>query len=94
MYVFMVKVGDCTAVTTDDLSSAWTSIAVAAGFNMDELHVSQYSPSRWDAKNSRGINVMKAHLGHQRKKKREPKRLGKNICDLMFGRNMKSAQNA
>jgi hypothetical protein len=46
MYVFMVKVGDCTAVTTDDLSSAWTSIAVAAGFNMDELHVSQYSPSR------------------------------------------------
>jgi hypothetical protein len=46
MYVFMVKVGDCTVVTTDDLSSAWTSIAVAAGFNMDELHISQYSPSR------------------------------------------------
>jgi hypothetical protein len=29
-----------------------------------------------------------------KKKKREPKSLGKNICDLMFGRNMKSAQNA
>jgi hypothetical protein len=46
MYVFMVKAGDCTVVVADDLSSAWTSIVVAAGFNMDELHVSQYSPSR------------------------------------------------
>jgi len=46
MYVFMVKAGDCTAVAADDLSSAWTSIAVATGFNMDELHVSQYSPLR------------------------------------------------
>jgi hypothetical protein len=43
MYVFMVKAGDCTVVAADNLSSAWTSIAVAAGFNVDELHVSQYS---------------------------------------------------
>jgi hypothetical protein len=27
-------------IAADDLSSAWTSIAVAAGFNVDELHVS------------------------------------------------------
>jgi hypothetical protein len=30
-------------IAADNLSSAWTSIAVAAGFNVDELHVSQYS---------------------------------------------------
>jgi hypothetical protein len=45
-------------------------------------------------KRSRGINVMKAYLGYQRIKKREAKSLGKNIRELVFGRNMKSAQNA
>jgi hypothetical protein len=44
MYVFMVKAGDWTVVVADDLSSAWTSIVVATGFNVDELHVSQYVP--------------------------------------------------
>jgi len=44
MYVFMVKAGDYTVVVADDLSSAWTSIVVATGFKVDELHVSQYVP--------------------------------------------------